>query len=106
MKLELFGGPQHGGWSAHGEHEGGIDPEIAPCPFCRETSGLVCENTHTPYYRVRCNSCGAAGPTNDIGDAWSRRMSKRAVEGLHRESFAIAIKDWNFVAQQGGRANA
>lgn len=105
MKLEMYGGPGHGGWSAHGEYECGVDPEIAKCPFCREASDLTCDNTHTPYYRVGCNSCGADGPRNHIGAAWSRRMGKRAVEQLHRESFARAIADWNG-SQPGGSDNA
>ena len=105
MKLEIFGGPKYGGWSGHGEHEPGIDPEITRCPFCREASDLTCNNTHTPYYRVECNSCGADGPRNCIGAAWTRRMGKRDVERLHRESFERAIADWNGAAQPGGSDN-
>jgi hypothetical protein len=94
VKLEFFGGPKAGGWSAHGEWIDGDIP-LAPCPFCGERINLVCENTHTPYYRVECHSCGADGPLNHEGDGWHRKMSRAQVTELHGASFDKAIADWN-----------
>ena len=94
MDLELYGGPKHGGWSAHGEHQQGLDTPLRPCPFCG-SEDLELSNTHTPYYAARCNECGTEGPTPRMGDAWNRRMGRAATERLHREAFQAAVRAWN-----------
>jgi hypothetical protein len=94
MKLEIYGGPKHGGWSGHGEYEPGIDPRLDACPFC-DSDEVDVSNTHTPYYNAECQQCGAEGPRNSVGDAWTHSMSKSNVTTLHRQSFARAINDWN-----------
>lgn len=104
MKLEFFGGPKAGGWSAHGEWVEGDTP-LAPCPFCGERVELRCENTHTAYYQVECDSCGADGPLNHEGDRLHRKMSRKTVGIIHKLSFDKAIADWNERhAAKGGAA--
>jgi Lar family restriction alleviation protein len=96
LKLEIYGGPKHGGWSGHGEYEPS-DGYITSCPFCG-SDYVTCANTHTPYYQVECEDCGACGPvrsSQQIGDKWTRRTNRRETERLHRESFRAAIDAWN-----------
>lgn len=95
MKLEVYGGPKHGGWSGHGEYEPGADPDLRPCPFCG-SKNLTVDNTHTPFYTAQCLDCETEGPrAYGIGDRWHRRMSRKAVTALHQQAFLAAIEMWN-----------
>lgn len=99
MKLEIYGGPKEGGWSGHGEYQCGIDPPLEPCPFCgagNVEGELECDNTHTPFYSVRCEECGAEGPsTRAAGLRWRKSSTKKETEAIHRRAFSDAIKAWN-----------
>lgn len=49
--------------------------ELKPCPFCGSTDVHTSPNGEN-YAYVYCNTCGAEGPTNDIGSVamtWNRR---------------------------------
>ena len=96
MNLDVFGGPKHGGWSAHGEYEPGVDPALRACPFCGSKE-LTVSNTHTPYYEVTCDRCGAEGPSDyRHGATWSRKSSKERTREIHWLAFDAAIRAWNF----------
>lgn len=49
--------------------------DLLPCPFCGSTDVHTSPNGEN-YAYVYCNTCGAEGPTNDIGSVvmtWNRR---------------------------------
>lgn len=99
MKLELHGGPRSGGWRGHGEYELGVDPPLLTCPFCGGEE-ITVENTHTPYYMARCDTCDAEGPGSDFhgncpGDKWRPGLSKAKTAEIHRAAFLVAIEAWN-----------
>lgn len=95
MKLEIYGGPKHGGWSAHGEHERGVDSSLKSCPFCGSIRVTV-ENTHTPYYTAECLNCSAEGPrAYGAGDEWGRKTSRAQTREIHEQAFRDAIAAWN-----------
>ena len=94
MKIDIYGGPQYGGWSAHGEWEEGDIP-LLPCPFCGSTDDTV-SNTHTPFYTASCGTCDAEGPRDyRDGEFWTPRVSKDGTERIHRKAFSAAIFAWN-----------
>jgi DNA segregation ATPase FtsK/SpoIIIE-like protein len=54
--------------------------EAAPCPFCADHDSLLIEHVEGtvvhPAYYVKCDNCGAVGPTTDKGnhvELWNRR---------------------------------
>jgi hypothetical protein len=104
MKLRISGGTvSHPMFFAHGEYEAGVDARLSPCPFCGEQDDLSCENTHTPYYEVKCEQCGAVGPGGQIEPEAYDGAAFRCVETLkrvHRSSFDAAICAWNGRTQE------
>jgi hypothetical protein len=95
MKLKISGNVSVG-FSAHGEYEFGTDPALMPCPFCDEKDDLTVENTHTPFYDVQCETCGAVGPDGKPKEYDGKRIRNKVLcDYLHRDAFANAIALWN-----------
>lgn len=90
MKIEIFGG--HKNFSAHGEYEPGVDPELKPCPFCGHSDSLSVTNTHTASYWVECDCGGEKHGNYYYG---SKLTTKTRAEKEHRKSFKSAIAEWN-----------
>lgn len=92
MKLKIFG--EKGDWSAHGEHEPGVDPQLMPCPFCGGDE-ITVSNTHSPYYKAQCEECNAVGPPGKVLGAPERLKTKHECKEIHVASFNVAINYWN-----------
>lgn len=65
--------------------------DVKPCPFCGSRD-LELQNTHTPSYRIECQSCpatisGEYGPDLVGGRYGSERQ--------HRASAESAVAAWN-----------
>lgn len=71
------------------------------CPFCGKIDAM-CSNTHTPYYQVECQSCGATGPTSNVGEAWKLSWTKAQTEAIHKRAYRQAIEFWNMRAGSSG----
>lgn len=102
MKFQMYGGPKAGGWSGHMDYEPGVDPELAPCPFCgAKDEDVDCSNTHTPCANVECYVCGATGPMASNVGMWTRRLGKDKAAELFKSAFYEAIRLWN---DRGGKS--
>jgi len=95
MKLRIIGNSSVG-FSAHGEWDGNGDLALDSCPFCG-SNNLTVENTHTPFYNVTCEDCGADGPDGVPNpDYDGKRIRSKVLCGyLHQDAFANAIALWN-----------
>lgn len=94
MKLEVYGDQAHG-WKAHGEWEN-TDSYLHPCPFCGgKDRALILDNSHTPYYSVTCDECGAEGPAGAPAKTPGKIRTKKKCIELHREAFQLALELWN-----------
>lgn len=61
------------------------ESKLKDCPFCGGDAFI--ENTHTPYYWVECNSCGA--------QVSSKYKPKNEEISEHEKSIRGAVKAWN-----------
>jgi Lar family restriction alleviation protein len=50
---------------------------LAPCPFCASTNVSYYEHVYAHHFAVKCNLCGAEGPSrptcDDAGRMWNGR---------------------------------
>ena len=61
------------------------------CPFCG-SADLELHNTHTAYYCVECNECGAQVSGKPFG---TRLPSNKLTMANHRRAKASALAAWN-----------
>ena len=90
-----FHGNKNEGFFIHGEST--ALERLEPCPFCGSKDIRV-SNTHTNHYWGECLDCGAqsGGAGNEItGRKNGLFGTKATAEKHHRESFAMAVKQWN-----------
>lgn len=87
---------QHGSdgiYKCHGESD--ETDNIPACPFC-ESEDVENSNTHTPYYSVRCEDCGAEGPTSVLHeDEEVEDSDPDLVLAQHQKAAAHAIHLWS-----------
>ena len=97
--FEVWGDPEKG-FSMHGEFHPNGDPlfenrpkPLKPCPFCGEDDTLEVSNSHTPFYSVTCESCGASkdGEVEDINDP----TDILEVNMRHTMAVQWAVQEWN-----------
>jgi Lar family restriction alleviation protein len=59
------------------EYTPGLD--LAACPFCASTNVGFYEHVYAQHFAVKCNLCGAEGPSRpnyeEAGRLWNRRVS-------------------------------
>lgn len=86
-------GSREDGFFAHGES--GAGDVMQPCPFCG-SDDVHCENTHTPFYAVRCEVCGCEGPLTPPPVRRQRKVVTRTgCQRQHTRAAAAAMRLWN-----------
>lgn len=92
-ELTIYGAAPH--VAASFEDDGGhAGHHLDACPFCG-SSELALLNTHTPYYWIECEGCGAEAH-GEIPDGGGGKIHTReeCIE-LHRLAMASAVAKWN-----------
>lgn len=95
-------------WFGTFEYEPGVDPALAPCPFCGEQENLRVHGvSSTARYSVNCDNCGASSGVHDQPELKVVARTMRPVqpiapgrwwasfEEVHREGFEQGIWAWN-----------
>lgn len=90
--VQMYGGPEHGGWSGTLAYDPAVHEEVAPCPFCGSEEVEI-NNTHTPYYWLECQGCNARMDADSFD--FGRMTTEREWKDAHTESMRSAIANWN-----------
>ncbi|MBS1722627.1 MAG: Lar family restriction alleviation protein [Armatimonadetes bacterium] len=92
QREEVYGGPEHGGFSGGLAYDEAEHGNLLPCPFCGSDELEVC-NTHTPYYWVACE-CSAEIHGDYDPDRY-RLDTEDEFRRVHETALQSAVDMWN-----------